>query len=840
MIHTNVIENTFFKIGLLFLSLLISYQANSQNEYIDIEFIDFQISDTITEGGTLTVTGTLKNNGNIAVEPEVEMLMEVLPMGTGVPTFDSDIENNFNNKTILPNESQPFERRILANGLIGLGGNNVVVIVWPRNGQQDLNFQNNVFEALVHVKAPDPAIQNKKLNCDPVVVQGDQIGESLLIGMPVDEIVGFKYDGNWQQIPIQIDELDIKDILDPYGPYRSYVAPSAGTPSSRSILFYTDENTYTGADTDPNFDLDDELVFMYKDAGVKATETDYPVGVIQQTATELTVTNLSTEKYIYLFQQDGTLEQDAGVQYVDYDFRLAEDEDEYPDDFDFLNDETEEDSRVVTSVYRWKFKETWRSDALKIYGNNLSEDNLLKRHQTHSSDCDVTENDFSEEVKCFIANISGPVRAIRSYMGATDENPYMQRTHFFYEKRQDIYTDIRVQSGINDYFDLFNFDSDIDGMSYINNIDVSAAPIDGRVNDPMSPALYESTPLEWELMDSPHGSILNIHALITNQDSLIPMGYWNDDDDDYSCTSGRVYGNSGLQVQLNDLCTDPFDCPNNYVQHRRCMFFDAPGMPVEEASNTARWIHKPPTVQSADYEPCYESPQISVWLEGALNSTGTQMDTSLNHLQLLPAQSAAQPIVVPKKQPYAVFPWNYLGREADRFIDSTYATSVVDWVLVSFRSNTMPDTEIAKTAALLHSDGHIEFLNECLLDRLDGNSFYIAVEHRNHVGILTPTAVPISNGILQFDFSAKNSYTANNTRFGQKQIVPNVWAMYGGEGIQSLTGNDINGDDKAHWSNNSGFFNAYHQADYNMDGDINGSDKVIWSKNNGMSGALPK
>jgi len=227
---------------------------------------------------------------------------------------------------------------------------------------------------------------------------------------------------------------------------------------------------------------------------------------------------------------------------------------------------------------------------------DLSEDNLLKRHQTHSSDCDVTENDFSEEVKCFIANISGPVRAIRSYMGATDENPYMQRTHFFYEKRQDIYTDIRVQSGINDYFDLFNFDSDIDGMSYINNIDVSAAQIDGKVNDPISPALYDTTPLEWELMDSPHGSILNIHALITNQGGLVPMGYWNDDKNENACTGGKVYGNSGLKVELNDLCTDPFGCPNNYVQHRRCMFFDTPGMPVEEASNTARWIHKPPTV----------------------------------------------------------------------------------------------------------------------------------------------------------------------------------------------------------------------------------------------------
>jgi len=564
------------------------------------------------------------------------MLMEVLPSDNGSggnpPTFDSDIENNFNNETILPNESQSFERQILVNEAFFLA-DDYVVIIWPRTMQNnDPVFANNVFEAAVNVRTPDETTQNKKLDSDPVIMSGDQLAESLLIGMPVDEVVGFRYDNGWQQIPIQIDELDIKDILAPYGPYRNNVAPFANNPSGRSILFYTDENSYTGADSDPDFDLNDELVF-----------------------------------------QDGTLSQDADTSYVDYHFRLEE-EDVYPDDFDFLNDEEEENSKIQTPVYQWKFDNTWESDGLKIYRDAPHEENLLKRHQTHSKDCEVTEHDFSEEVKCFIVNKSGPVRAIRSYMGATDDHPYMQRTHFFYEKRHDIYTDIRVDDDMGDYYDLLNFDDDAEDMFYINNIDVTAASIDGEANDPISAALYNTTPLEWELMDSPHGSIINVHALITNQDSLIPMA---------------------------------FDLEN------------------------------------------------------------TQMNTALNELHLLPDSPE-------NEHPYSVFPWNYQGNEGERFADEPYAQSIVDWLLVSFRTSPDASTEIAKTAALLHNDGQVELLNECLINRLDGNSFYIAIEHRNHVGILTPSTVDIQNGILQYNFNAQDSYTANGTRSGQKQIAPGV------------------------------------------------------------------
>jgi len=286
-----IIRLILFRTCLILCLLTFVSHLYGQNDYIDIEFIDFQVSDTITAGGTITVSGTLKNNGNVSVEPQVEMLMELLSPDNGSggdpPTFESDIENNFNNTIILPNESQTFERQILINDASALSLSSYVVIIWPRNAQYDPVFENNVFEAQVNVRAPDPATQNKKLDCEPVIMPGNQLAESLLIGMPVDEIVGFRYDNGWQQIPIQIDELDIKDILTPYGPYRNNVAPFANNPSG-------------------HFDLNDELVFMYKDAGTKATAIDYPEGVIHQTATEINVTNIfpNTDKYIYVFLQE--------------------------------------------------------------------------------------------------------------------------------------------------------------------------------------------------------------------------------------------------------------------------------------------------------------------------------------------------------------------------------------------------------------------------------------------------------------------------------------------------------------------------------------------------------
>ncbi len=58
--------------------------------------------------------------------------------------------------------------------------------------------------------------------------------------------------------------------------------------------------------------------------------------------------------------------------------------------------------------------------------------------RTEDTFCEGAATGFPAE-GCFTANISGPVRAIRSYMGA-NSGFITQREHIFYEDREDINT----------------------------------------------------------------------------------------------------------------------------------------------------------------------------------------------------------------------------------------------------------------------------------------------------------------------------------------------------------------------------------------------------------------
>ncbi len=73
-----------------------------------------------------------------------------------------------------------------------------------------------------------------------------------LLGEPVALIVAFRYEGGWQQIPVQIDERKFVE-------YR-VVYDSDLAPAGLGTVAYTDTTTYTGADVDPDLDADDELI----------------------------------------------------------------------------------------------------------------------------------------------------------------------------------------------------------------------------------------------------------------------------------------------------------------------------------------------------------------------------------------------------------------------------------------------------------------------------------------------------------------------------------------------------------------------------------------------------
>ncbi len=235
--------------------------------------------------------------------------------------------------------------------------------------------------------------------------------------------------------------------------------------------------------------------------------------------------------------------------------------------------------------------------------------------------------------------------------------------------------------------------------------------------------------------------------------------------------------------------------------------------------------------------------ELSVALEGCYDPIANQMGNQLNVLGLLPGQTPTSGTVSPTPlgQPYHIAPWNYQGSEGLDFAPDSYSANAVDWVLASFRSDVNKTDEIAQTAGMLLQDGSVQLINRCLLSAGALSAAYVVIEHRNHIGVMSPTAVPIVNNKLSYDFRGQNSWNTA-TGVGQYEFGNGVWTMYAGDGDQLLDSNgfDINGADRALFEAENGNFYQYLNADFNLNGEAEGSDKILWNKNNGNYSQVPR
>lgn len=160
---------------------------------------------------------------------------------------------------------------------------------------------------------------------------------------------------------------------------------------------------------------------------------------------------------------------------------------------------------------------------------------------------------------------------------------------------------------------------------------------------------------------------------------------------------------------------------------------------------------------------------LRVLLEGAFNTDINRMRTTLNtERRLLPGQTPVSPLAVPTLagQPYNTAPWDYTGTEGAGWSDSDYDADIVDWVLVSVRTETAKSTEVEAKAGLLKNDGLV-FFPQAFTNLTNIETGYIVVEHRNHLPIMTPVPVEVSNAGLSFDFAITDSYGGND-------VTPNV------------------------------------------------------------------
>ncbi len=228
---------------------------------------------------------------------------------------------------------------------------------------------------------------------------------------------------------------------------------------------------------------------------------------------------------------------------------------------------------------------------------------------------------------------------------------------------------------------------------------------------------------------------------------------------------------------------------------------------------------------------------ISLNLEGPYDTQSGLMSTTLNTTRAVLPGMTNNPI---PGQPYDVAPWLYYGNEGSNWTDADYDATVVDWVLISFRTGPEKSTEALRVAGILHSDGTVEFPETCISTQELSGNFYIVAEHRNHMAVMSPTQVSVVNRTLTWDFRTANSYTAGGN--GAKQLTTGIWGLYAGDcnQLDDVVSYDINGKDKSSWLLDNGKFGTYLSTDINMNGDVNGSDKAMWLLNNGVFGSVKK
>ncbi|HTU15515.1 MAG TPA: hypothetical protein VMF31_09980 [Solirubrobacterales bacterium] len=480
---------------------------------------------------------------------------------------------------------------------------------------------------------------------DPVVLTGVQTPS--LIGAAPERIVAFSWDGSWKQIPVQVDERKVADyrVIRRWGPGSTQFMAEV----------YADPKTWTGADGepqrpandpvdgapipgttgDPDLDGNDEIAMMAADSGTSAAGRSNPAGVEGATRTPVRIEDplgTGAERFIYLFESKGDLDPSAGKDYVSYGWTFS------PPltggyllgyDYSSIGDDANgppvnpEASSVKTDLYEQTFPGRWMIDGLKVKAGTSTGVDILDGDKSTigQSGCGRNELTFSRGGGGFVAAIDGPVRAIRSYIGA-NSGSYTQRDQIYYRGRMDNNTYLRVHQGITDFIMAMDYSEAAFGMTYRNSLNEIGATIDGGGGSEGLDGL--AGPLMWEQTTGAQGSVTSVARIVSDVPNMTFTSYYQDNmsppsgNNAITCSGDdHAIGASGprIKMQGSGFNTDPVLPPtppstkvNSFTGHRYT-YYGAPGETVDTAKLRSRQVDSPLTVATgAAVDPNEEVP----------------------------------------------------------------------------------------------------------------------------------------------------------------------------------------------------------------------------------------
>ncbi len=195
------------------------------------------------------------------------------------------------------------------------------------------------------------------------------------------------------------------------------------------------------------------------------------------------------------------------------------------------------------------------------------------------------------------------------------------------------------------------------------------------------------------------------------------------------------------------------------------------------------------------------------------------------------------------KNPYTSAPWNFVGEDSVGTGFFSSQPSVVDWVMVRLLSGnpaSPPMTLVDENVGLLLTDGSIRASNGTSLLGFSATpgSYHVSVSHRNHLAVLSSTAIDFSSGSAAYDFTDALSKAFTAGGLAMRDMLDGKYALWAADGIkdEEITSFDYLNS----WLPANGSAAGYLQADFNMDGSVTAFDFLnAWLPSNGQASQVP-
>jgi hypothetical protein len=149
--------------------------------------------------------------------------------------------------------------------------------------------------------------------------------------------------------------------------------------------------------------------------------------------------------------------------------------------------------------------------------------------------------------------------------------------------------------------------------------------------------------------------------------------------------------------------------------------------------------------------------------------------------------------LLPLTEPYSSYPFlkPQIGLPGGEAVPITVLSqsgpdAVVDWVFIELRSSSNSSQIVATKRALLQRDGDVvsaaDGLSPIIMTGFPPDQYFVSVKHRNHLGVMTATALPFTMDSQYIDFTSTSLVWVNNLiqQPPQKQIG-NKYALWPGD-----------------------------------------------------------